>query len=379
MGNTFGTIFRVTTWGESHGSAVGAVIDGCPSGLELSEKDIQRELDRRRPGASKISSPRKEEDKAEILSGVFEGRTLGTAVSIIVRNKDARSVHYEDLRDVYRPGHGDYTWEAKYGLRDWRGGGRASARETVGRVAAGAIARKILASIGVEIAGYVRQIGDIKFQLSIVNFQSNANVQFSKSRIQAFREKVEDNIVRCPDEAISKKMIALIEQVRKEGDSVGGVVEVVAFGAPAGLGEPVFDKLSADIMKALGSIPAVKGVEIGSGFKCAAMRGSEHNDVFTPPYEGWVRGGLTTKTNNAGGILGGISNGMPIVARIAIKPASSISREQETVDSDGKPRTIRVHGRHDPCVVPRAVPIAESMLALVLADHWLRQRASKID
>ncbi len=398
MSNTFGTIFRVTTWGESHGIAVGVVIDGCPAGLDLSEEDIQRELDRRHPGASKISSPRKESDRAEILSGVFEGRTLGTPISIIVRNEDARSVHYEDLKDVYRPGHADYTWEAKYGARDWRGGGRASARETVGRVAAGALARKILASIGVEIVGYVRQIGDIKFENPKSEIRNPKQIQNSKFKIQNFRKSIENSIVRCPDADLSNQMVSLIEQVRKEGDSVGGVVEVVAVGVPAGLGEPVFDKLNADIMKALGSIPAVKGVEIGSGFACSAMRGSEHNDIFekqelrikkqelriknyenSPPYEGGVMGGLTTKTNNAGGILGGISYGMPIVARIAIKPPSSISREQETVDKNGNPCTIRVHGRHDPCVVPRAVPIAESMLALVLVDHWLRQRASRLD
>jgi chorismate synthase len=267
MANSFGKFFSITTWGESHGNAIGVVVDGCPAGLKLSELDIQAELNRRRPGQSKISSPRKEEDTAEILSGVFEGVTLGTPISIIVRNRDARSVHYDDLKDVYRPGHADYTWEKKYGLRDWRGGGRASARETVGRVAAGAIAKKILAHFGVEIVGYVTQIGEINFQ-------------FSKFQIQNFREKVENSIVRCPDKGVSEKMISLIEKVRKGGDSVGGVVEVVAVGVPAGLGEPVFDKLSADIMKALGSIPAVKGVEIGSGFASAAMRGSEHNDIF---------------------------------------------------------------------------------------------------
>ena len=373
MSNTFGQLFRITTWGESHGVAIGVVIDGCPAGLELSEDDIQRELDRRRPGQSKIASPRKERDRAEILSGVFEGVTLGTPISIIVRNDDARPVHYEELKDVYRPGHADYTWEAKYGARDWRGGGRASARETVGRVAAGAIARKILERVGVEIVGFVKQVENSLISANIVKTLENAI---------ALRKEVESSIVRCPDKKVSDQIIKLIERARKDGDSVGGIVEVVAVGVPAGLGEPVFDKLSADLMKALGSIPAVKGVEIGSGFACAAMRGSEHNDTFqkfSPPYEGGVRGGLVTETNNAGGILGGISNGMPIVARIAIKPPSSISREQETINKAGEQVKIRVGGRHDPCVVPRAVPIAEAMMALVLADHWLRARVSKVD
>ena len=376
MSNIFGKIFRITTWGESHGKAIGVVIDGCPVGLKLSESDIQHELDRRRPGQSKITTARQEQDRAEILSGVFQGMTLGTPISILIKNQDARLQDYEKLKDVYRPGHADYTWEAKYGIRDWRGGGRASGRETVGRVAGGAVARKILSQVGVEIVGYVKQIGIVKCQMSKSKCQINSKIQMSN-----FREQIDKSIVRCPDASVSEQMIKLIEKVRREGDSVGGVIEIIAIGVPVGLGEPVFDKLSADLAKGLMSIPGVKGVEIGSGFECCEMRGSEHNDKFKVPASSAGRRPskfkVITETNNAGGILGGISNGMPIVARIAVKPTSSIVKEQGTVDKNGRSVKIKIIGRHDPCLCPRVVPVAEAMMALVLADYYLISRMYK--
>jgi chorismate synthase len=355
-GNTFGQLFRLTTWGESHGPAVGCVVDGCPGGLPLAEEDVQRELDRRRVGQSRVSSARQEADTVQILSGVFEGRTTGTPISMLVWNTDAKPSHYDAIKDLYRPGHADFTWDAKYGFRDWRGGGRASARETVGRVAGGAVAKLLLARAGIRVVGWTAQLGDL--------------------RAQAFDEaEIERNIMRCPDAAVAEEMIARVDAARHDLDSLGGIVEVRARGVPAGLGEPVFDKLDAAIAQAMMSIPAVKGVEIGDGFAVALARGSENNDLFTRNADGQIG----TATNHAGGILGGISNGQEIVVRIAAKPPASISRPQPTVDRTGMPATIEVHGRHDPTVLPRLVPVAEAMLALALADHLLRQRMARSD
>ncbi|MBI3582142.1 MAG: chorismate synthase [Nitrospinae bacterium] len=352
MSNVFGRLLRLASWGESHGPAIGGVLDGCPAGIDLSERDMQRELDRRRPGQSRMTTARKEPDAVQILSGVFEGKTTGASIGFVIENKDKNSSSYEKIKDVYRPGHADYTTEAKYGVRDWRGGGRSSARETAVRVAAGAVARKILG--GVKIIGYTLQIGDVR-----------------TSRFD--RDEIEKNPVRAPDAEAAKKMEELVERVRKEGDSIGGVVEVVAENVPAGLGAPVYGKLSADLASAMMGINAIKGVEIGSGFKCAAMRGSEHNDRMEP-------GGDRPKfkTNNSGGILGGISNGDKIVVRIAVKPTPSILKEQDTVDKNMRRTKITVEGRHDPCICPRVVPVAEAMMALVLADHLLLQRTSRI-
>lgn len=357
VGNTFGQLFRVTTFGESHGGAVGVVVDGCPPRLPLEPTDIQVELDRRRPGQSTIVTPRQEDDCAEILSGTFEGRTLGTPITVIVRNRDAHPSDYDHLKDVFRPSHADYTWQARYGIRDHRGGGRASARETVGRVAAGAIARKLLAlECNVEIVAYVKQVQALQ-----------AMVEPSG----VTRREVESNAVRCPDPDAARGMLALIERLRDEGDSVGGVVEVVARNVPPGWGDPVFDKLEADLAKALMSLPASHGFEIGSGFGGVQLTGSEHNDPFQADEQGRIR----TTTNRSGGIQGGISNGEPIVARVAFKPTSTIRKEQATVNSAGENITLAARGRHDPCVLPRAVPIVEAMVALVLVDAFLRQRA----
>lgn len=356
MGNTFGRLFRITTWGESHGGGVGVVIDGCPPNLEVTSGEIQAELDRRRPGQSRITTQRKEEDRVEILSGVFEGRTLGTPISLIVRNRDARSKDYEEMRVKYRPSHADYTYQAKYGVRDWKGGGRASARETIGRVAAGAIARKILhQTLGVEVLAFVKRVRGLEADIDpdVVT-----------------RDQIESNIVRCPDSRIADQMIEQIEQARKDGDSLGGVVEAVARNVPPGLGEPVFDKLEANLGKAILSLPACKGFEIGSGFAGTKLTGSSHNDPF---YNDGER--IRTRTNRSGGIQGGISNGENIVVRAAFKPTATILRTQETVDIHGKPATLSGRGRHDPCVLPRAVPMVESMIALVLADHQLLHRA----
>jgi chorismate synthase len=356
MGNSFGQLFRITTWGESHGGGVGVVIDGCPPRLRLTEKDIQPDLDRRRPGQSSIVTPRQESDRVEILSGTFEGLTLGTPISMWVRNEDARPEAYSEMAVKFRPSHADYTYQAKYGIRNWQGGGRTSARETIGRVAAGAVARKILREqFKVAIVAYVKQVQRIK-----------AGVDADK----VTAKEVESNIARCPDAAAAVKMIRLIEKMRQAGDSVGGVIEGVARGVPPGWGEPVFDRLEADLGKAMLSLPASKGFEVGSGFGAILMTGREHNDVFR------MRGGrVRTVTNNSGGIQGGISNGENIVFRVAFKPVATVMHEQQTVDVNFKNTTLRVRGRHDPCVLPRAVPMVEAMAALVLVDHALRQRA----
>ena len=357
MGNTFGQLFRVTTFGESHGGGIGVIIDGCPPRIEISEAEIQRELDRRRPGQSKLTTQRKEADRCEILSGVFEGKTLGTPIAVLVRNKDVRSEDYSEIARKFRPSHADYTYEAKYGIRNWQGGGRASARETIGRVAAGAIAKKILAALYIdfEVVAYVTQIHELAAQID-------------RSTVEI--EDVEKNIVRCPDNAIAKKMISLIETVRDEGDSVGGVIECVARGIPPGLGEPVFDKLEADLAKAILSIPAAKAFEIGSGFGATRMRGSQHNDAFETR-----AGKIRTTTNNSGGVQGGISNGEDIYFRVAFKPPATIALEQKTVTISKDETELAARGRHDPCVLPRAVPIVEAMAAIVLCDHALRQNA----
>jgi chorismate synthase len=357
MGNTFGQLFRVTTFGESHGGRIGVVIDGCPPRVEISESDIQKELDRRRPGQSKLTTQRKEEDRCEILSGVFEGKTLGTPIAIVVRNRDARPEDYIEIAGKFRPSHADYTYEAKYGIRNWQGGGRASARETIGRVAAGAVAKKILSTLypDFEIVAYVAQIHDIVAKID---------------RSTVKMKDVEKNIVRCPDAGAAKRMISLIEQVRDEGDSIGGVIECVGHGVAPGLGEPVFDKLEADLAKAMLSLPATKGFEIGSGFAATRMRGSQHNDPFE------MRGGkIRTTTNNSGGVQGGISNGEDIYFRVAFKPPSTIALQQKTVTSSKQEGELAARGRHDPCVLPRAVPIVEAMTALVLCDHALRHKA----
>ncbi len=365
MPNTFGKLFSVTTWGESHGPAVGAVIDGCPPRLPISAEEIQAELDRRRPGQSDIVTPRKEEDRVEILSGVFEGRTTGTPISLLVRNADQRPGAYDEMRDKFRPSHADFTYQTKFGIRDHRGGGRSSARETIGRVAAGAIAKKLLSSGGsatpagggVEIRAYLTQVHDIVAPAAaLVEFPTLA--------------AVEATAVRCPHPETAAKMIERIKAVRSEGDSVGGVIECRVRGVPAGLGEPVFDRLEADLAKAMLSLPATKGFELGSGFAGAALRGSEHNDVFVAR-DGRVR----TETNRSGGTQGGISNGEELVFRVAFKPTATILQRQATVDTQGNPTELIGRGRHDPCVVPRAVPIVEAMTALVLADHWMRQNA----
>jgi chorismate synthase len=357
MGSTFGHLFRITTFGESHGGGVGVVIDGCPPNIEITAAEIQAELDRRRPGQSRITTQRQEEDRCEILSGVFENKTLGTPVCILVRNKDARPADYADIATSFRPSHADYTYQAKYGIRNWQGGGRASARETVGRVAAGAVANKVLQSIspGIEIVAYVVQVHGISAQIE---------------RASVAREAVEENIVRCPDSAAAGKMIELIERARSDGDSLGGVIECVLRHVPPGLGEPVFDKLEAELAKGMLSLPATKGFEIGSGFAATRMRGSEHNDAFEMK-DGRVR----TSTNHSGGIQGGISNGEDIYFRVAFKPTATIARAQQTVTTSGEETKMSARGRHDPCVLPRAVPMIEAMAALVICDHALRQKA----
>ncbi|MEM8828485.1 MAG: chorismate synthase [Cyanobacteria bacterium P01_G01_bin.19] len=357
MGNTFGQIFRITTYGESHGGGVGVVIDGCPPQLEISEAEIQVDLDRRRPGQSKITTPRKESDTCEIMSGVFEGKTLGTPISILVRNKDARSQDYNEMAVKYRPSHADATYDAKYGIRNYKGGGRSSARETIGRVAAGAIAKKILKQVaGVEIIGYVKRIKDIEAEVD-----SNT----------VTLEQVESNIVRCPNSQTAETMIERIDLARKDKDSLGGVVECVARHVPRGLGDPVFDKLEADLAKGVMSLPATKGFEIGSGFAGTTMTGSEHNDEFYIDDRGETR----TVSNRSGGVQGGISNGENIVIRVAFKPTATIGKEQKTVTKDGVETSLAAKGRHDPCVLPRAVPMVEAMVALVLCDRLLYNQA----
>jgi len=369
-GNSFGQAFCITTAGESHGPAYVVIIDGVPPGIELSVGDLMVDLNRRRPGQSKIVTQRDEADVPEILSGVFEGRTTGTSLAILVRNEDQRSRDYEDIKHVYRPGHADYTYDAKYSFRDYRGGGRSSARETTVRVAAGVIAKKLIhAAFGGKVVGYVKQVGDV-----IAEVPDPAAITLDHV------ERLPDgqpNIVRCPDAMAAARMVALIETLRGQGDSIGGAAEIVATGVPPGLGEPVFDKIKADLAKALFSLPAVLGVEYGIGFGCVTMRGSQNNDSFRPASGESKSGkaGITTDTNRHGGMLGGITSGLPIVLRAAVKPTSSLPIEQQTVTDEGKPTTIRTKGRHDPCLLPRFVPMAEAMVAIVLADHWLRWKA----
>lgn len=360
-GNTFGQLFRVTTFGESHGGAVGCVIDGCPPGLEISVFDIQKDLDRRRPGQSKITSPRKEEDKIEILSGIFEGKTTGTPIMLMAKNKDVRPEDYEKLKDVFRPSHADFTYEKKYGFRNWEGSGRASARETLARVAAGAIAKKFLKEkLGIEFLAFVEQVGNIRIR--------DVGVGLDRP------ELIESNIVRCPDKTTATRMLQLINRLKQEGDSVGGVIRGVVKNVPIGLGEPVFDKLSSDLGKAMLSIPAVKGFEIGSGFEGTKMKGSQHNDQFMTDENGKIR----TKTNFSGGIQGGISNGENIYFRVAFKPVSTIRKAQKTVNRQKQEVILEATGRHDSCVLPRAVPIVEAMSALVIMDHYLRHKAQNL-
>ncbi len=356
MGNSFGELFRITTWGESHGGGVGVVVDGCPPRLALSETDIQPDLDRRRPGQSKIVTPRKEMDRVSILSGVFEGQTLGTPISMWVKNEDMRPEAYTEMKTKFRPSHADYTYQAKYGIRNWQGGGRTSARETIGRVAAGAIAKKILRErFGVELLAYVKQVQALT---------ASVNPETVKAK------EIEANIVRCPDPQAAAQMIELIEKMRHAGNSVGGIVEGIARGVPPGWGEPVFDRLEADLAKAMMSLPASKGFDVGSGFDGILMTGREHNDAFR-----MRKGKVRTSTNRSGGIQGGISNGETIYFRVAFKPVATVLHEQETVDTNFKDTTLKARGRHDPCVLPRAVPMVEAMTALVLVDHALRHQA----
>ncbi len=358
-GNSFGHLFRITTFGESHGGAVGVVVDGCPPGIEITEEEVQVELDRRKPGQSSITTSRKEADRIKILSGIFEGKTTGTPILMIAYNKEFESDDYLELKDAYRPSHADYTYEAKYGFRDWRGSGRASARETLARVAAGAIAKKYLKQkLGIEFVSYVDQVGDIK-----------ADIDFNA----VTSDDVESNIIRCPDQKAAEKMIKLVESIRDEGDSVGGVIIGVIKNVPAGLGDPVFDKLSADLGKAMLSINAVKGFEIGSGFEGTKLKGSQHNDSFY-----MNEGKVKTKTNYAGGVVGGISNGETIYFRVAFKPVSTIKKEQQTVNRNKEEVMLKAAGRHDPCVLPRAVPIVDAMAALVIMDHYLRHKAQNL-
>jgi chorismate synthase len=357
-GNTFGKLFRVTTAGVSHGPGYLCIIDGCPAGLELSTDDLLPDLRRRRPGQSKLTTQRDEADLPEIWSGVFEGRTDGTPIGILFRNSDQRSGDYGDIKDKYRPGHADFTFDAKYGFRDYRGGGRSSARETVCRVAAGAVAKKLLAREGIRVLGYVTRVGNV-----------TADVPDPTA---ATLDQVEANPVRCPVPEAAKRMEDLIDEVRKDRDSIGGVCELVAVGVPPGLGEPVFDKLKADLGKALLSLPAVLGFEYGAGFAVAAMRGSANNDAFIPDP-------TRPESNRHGGMLGGISSGQPIVCRVAVKPTSSIPRSQKTVTRAGEPTEILVKGRHDPCLLPRFVPMGEAMMALVLVDHLLRAKTSRLE
>jgi chorismate synthase len=365
MGSILGKLFRVGTWGESHGGAVGAMVDGCPSRLPLSEEDIQGQLDRRRPGQSLLTSPRQEADRVHILSGVFEGRTLGSPILLLVENTDARPGAYEPLKDLYRPSHADYTYEMKYGIRNWQGGGRASARETVGRVAAGAIAEKALRlAEGIEIVAHVRSVGTIE--------AGTTGGDSSCDLLTLARAQVDATPVRCPDSEAAARMMEAIEAARREGDSIGGVIEAVVRGVPPGLGEPVFGKLEADLGRAILSLPACKGVEIGSGFSGASRRGSQENDAFVA---GGIPGSIETRTNRSGGVQGGISNGQPIILRAAFKPTATIHQPQASVNRLGQPVVLEAQGRHDPCVVPRAVPLVESMIALVLMDHWLQQLA----
>jgi chorismate synthase len=356
-GNTTGSIFRVTTWGESHGFALGATIDGCPAGLVINEADIQQALDRRRPGKNVASTARGEGDKIEILSGVFEGKTTGTPISLLIRNSDARSSSYDELKDIFRPGHGDFTYLEKYGIRDWRGGGRSSGRETAARVAAGAIAEKLIGQAGMKVLAYTRAIGGVEIDYD----------KMPKGR--TLRCSVRNNILFCPDEEAALVMEKKLAAVRNEGDSLGGVVEIVVCGCPTGLGEPVFDKMDAVLASALMSIGSVKAVEIGDGFAVAGRRGSEVNDQM---------GKKGFNSNHAGGILAGITNGEEIILRVYCKPIPSVAKEQQTLDEQGRVRKIKIQGRHDVCVLPRIVPVCEAMVSIVLADQLLRQKAARI-
>ena len=358
MGSSFGRLFRITTFGESHGPALGVVVDGCPPGLALAEGDLATDLARRRPGQSLLTTQRKEDDRPRILSGVHEGHTTGTPIAVVIESHDARPQDYDAIAEAYRPSHADFTYDAKYGTRDPAGGGRASARETAARVAAGAIARKLLRErVGVECVAWVERVGGLAAQVDPAAVTLAA---------------VDSNLVRCPDTQAARLMEAAIDEARREGDSLGGVVGCVARGVPPGWGEPVFDKLEADLAKALMSLPASKGFEIGSGFAGALLKGSEHNDPFVP---GEQAGSVRAPTNRAGGTLGGISSGEPIIVRVAFKPTATIRKPQQTVDRAGRPVQLAAKGRHDPCVLPRAVPIVEAMVLLVLADHWLRHEA----
>ena len=358
-GNTTGLLYRITTYGESHGPGIGVVIDGCPSGLVIDTNLLQQDLQRRKPGQSKIVTQRKEDEEFEILSGVFEGKTTGTPISVFIRNQDQRSKDYDHIANTFRPSHADYTYSEKYGIRDYKGGGRSSARETAARVIAGAFAKMILAQFNIRIIGFVSAVGHIT----------------SKEVERPDPEIIENNIVRCADPESAEEMIQFIQSIKKSGDTVGGIVRCLIEGVPPGLGEPVFDKLHADLGKAMLSINAVKGFEIGSGFKSAKMKGSEHNDEFFKDNEGHIK----TKTNHSGGIQGGISNGMPIYMNIAFKPVATILRDQNSVNAQGDNVTVTGKGRHDPCVVPRAVPIVEAMAAIVIADHLLRAQNDRLE
>ncbi|MEI6489601.1 MAG: chorismate synthase [Bacteroidota bacterium] len=363
-GNTFGTLFRLTTFGESHGSAIGGIIDGCPAGLSIDFEFIQHDLNRRKPGQSNIVTQRSESDRVEFLSGIVNGHTLGTPIGFIIKNENQHPEDYNHINDVYRPSHADYTYDAKYGIRDNRGGGRSSARETASRVVAGAIAKLILKKYGVSIYAYTSQVGDISL---------------SKDYHQLDFSKIESNDVRCPDDLVAAEMIKSIEQVRKAGDTIGGVISCVINGTPVGLGEPVFDKLHSDLGKAMLSINAVKGFEYGSGFDGAKMTGSAHNDLFIPKHnQDGNQNPPLTKTNHSGGIQGGISNGEDIYFRVAFKPVATIMQNQETINSKGEATEMKGKGRHDACVLPRAVPIVEAMAALVIVDHLFKNRNSKI-
>ncbi len=353
-GNTLGSVFCVTTWGESHGPALGAVIDGCPAGIELAQEDIQQALDRRRPSKGTASTSRGETDRVEIQSGVFDGKTTGTPIALLIRNVDARSAHYHELKDVFRPGHGDYTYHHKYGIRDWRGGGRASGRETVARVAAGAVAEKVIAAAGMEVIAYTKNIGGIEINPAV--FAADEN----------WKKKVRESALYCPDPLAEAAMEERLDAVRREDDTLGGIVEIIARGCKAGLGEPVFDKMDADLAKALMSIGTVKAVEIGDGCAVATKKGSEINDPMDA--EGFTK-------NSAGGVLAGITTGQDIILRVYCKPIPSIALPQQTIDVDGRKRSIAIQGRHDICVIPRIVPVCEAMVCIVLADHWLRQVA----
>ena len=356
-GSTFGSIFKVTVFGESHGEMIGMVIDGCPAGLEVDLAKIQAEMDRRRPGQSKITTQRKESDLVKIVSGIFEGKTTGTPIAGLIENEDQRSKDYSHIENSFRPSHADFTYNEKYGHRDHRGGGRSSARETAARVMAGSIAKQLLETYGITIHAYVSQVGPIQMPETKIDYH-----------------KIESNIIRCPDEVTAKKMIALIEEVKSQGDTVGGVISCIITGCPVGLGEPVFDKLHADLGKAMLSINAVKGFEYGSGFKGVESRGSLHNDVFVEK-----NGKVSTTTNHSGGIQGGISNGMEIEFRVAFKPVATLMKPQQSINKQGEEVTVEGKGRHDPCVVPRAVPIVEAMAAITLVDHLLRHRSSRMD